>query len=373
MAKSSKLVVMISSRCNDLFPAVGGRRLSEVRIELKKEIEALDVFGRKVFEVWINEEAPPKGGAWDSWEVCLAAVRDCDVLVCLSNGNAGWAQEPGEVGICHAELMTGLSIAPAKVFVIGMPNIAAAKTPEGRRNLRFQDYVKMQSLFQGGVVVTVEELKTRVREAVAEPLITLAQAGVLESGKGRFSSGQALDWSRLNFEMRQKEMRRVLSEAMLERADSTMQDENVIVKLGGTDVLIVPNAIPAAITVSAARELVGQPFLQDHKFSGVLKGKRGGPVHVIACHKTATEAQATKFLGFPDATLVSAPFGIFAADNLQKVQLAFLVNCRDDANTRHQTQRFFEWLAQTGEEALLEERAKARARIVTAIAKESVQ
>jgi hypothetical protein len=80
--------------------------------------------------------------------------------------------------------------------------------------------------------------------------------------------------------------------------------------------------------------------------------------------------QATKLLGFPDATVVSAPFGIFVADNIQKMQFAFIVNCRDEANTRHGVQRFFEWLAQTGEDALVAERAMARARIVAAIAKE---
>ena len=59
------------------------------------------------------------------------------------------------------------------------------------------------------------------------------------------------------------------------------------------------------------------------------------------------------FSGFPDATVVSAPFGVFVADNIQKVQFAFIVNCRDEANTRHGVQRFFEWLAQTGEESLV--------------------
>jgi hypothetical protein len=89
MAKSSRLVMMISSRCNDRFPTAGGRPLSEIRRELKKEIEALEVFGRRPFEVWINEEVPPQGGTWDSWEVCLEAVEDCDILIVISNGNAG--------------------------------------------------------------------------------------------------------------------------------------------------------------------------------------------------------------------------------------------------------------------------------------------
>jgi hypothetical protein len=110
MAKSSKLRIMISSRCLDYFP--DGQvvtRLSDIRRELKTEIEAIEVFGKKVFEVWINEEAPPQGGTWDSWDVCIEAVKGCDVLLAISNGNAGWANEAGAVGICHAELMTALS------------------------------------------------------------------------------------------------------------------------------------------------------------------------------------------------------------------------------------------------------------------------
>ena len=94
-------------------------------------------------------------------------------------------------------------------------------------------------------------------------------------------------------------------------------------------------------------------------------------MHIIACHKTATEAQAIKLLGFPDATVVSDSFGIFVADNIQKVQFAFIVNCRDETNTRQRAQQLFDWLAETGEEVLVAERGKARARIVRAIAKET--
>lgn len=110
---------------------------------------------------------------------------------------------------------------------------------------------------------------------------------------GKFHSGQALDWSRLDFPARQAEMRKVLRDAML-----------------------------------------------------------------------------TKLLGFPDATVVTPPFGVFVADNVQKIQFVFITNCRDEANTRHGLQRFFDWLTQTGEDVLLAQRAKARARIVRAVAKE---
>ena len=373
MAKSSKLRVMISSRCNDRFPQKSGRVLSDIRKDLKKEIEALKVFGEPIFEVWINEDTPPQGGTWDSWDVCLQAVDDCDVLIALSNGNAGWAENGGDIGICHAELSRGLSRAPGKVRLICLGNIATPDTAEGERNKRFQEYVNKQSLFRGGNVATEADLKARVKEAVRDALIKLAQAGVREASKGRFHSGEALDWARLDFAARQKAMKNVLREAMRQRAGSSTDGEHLFVRLGGVDILCVPSAIPAALTVSAAKEMVGQPFLRDHELSSTLtkgKKKRGGPIHVIACHKGATEAQATRLLGFPDATVVSAPFGIFVADNVQKVQFAFIVNCRDESTTRHGVQRFFQWLAQSGEEALVAERAKARGRIVAAIAKE---
>jgi hypothetical protein len=371
MAKSSKLVVMISSRCDDKFPVDGGPPLSATRIQLKDEIEALDVFGKKIFEVWINEKEPPQGGTWDSWDTCTRAVKDCDILIVLCNGNAGWAKEAGDIGICHAELMTGLSQARAKVRLIALGNVTSADPAQEQRNRKFQDYVALQSQFRGGKVASVDDLKTRVKEAVRDALIALAQTGVEEANQGRFDSGPALDWSRLDFRTRQEKMRGVLRDEMGNRLGSS-EDENghLFAKIAGREVLIVPNAIPAALTVGPAKEMVGQPFLRDHELAGALQGDRGGPVHVIACHRTATESQAARLLGFPDAEFVSTPFGVFVADNVQKVQFAFLINCRDEANTRHGAQRFFEWLAQTGEDALVAKRAAARARIVKAIAQE---
>jgi len=124
------------------------------------------------------------------------------------------------------------------------------------------------------------------------------------------------------------------------------------------------------MTVASAREMVGQPFLRDYESADLLKGERGGPIHLIACHRSVTEAQAAKQLGFPDATIVSPAFGVYVADNIQKIQMVFIANCRDETSTRHGVQRFFEWLEQSGEAKLLSDRAASRARIVQAIAAE---
>jgi hypothetical protein len=62
MAVSSKIKVMISSRCDDRFPARTRTSLTDVRRELKTEIESAGLFGKNLFEVWINEEPPRRAG-----------------------------------------------------------------------------------------------------------------------------------------------------------------------------------------------------------------------------------------------------------------------------------------------------------------------
>ena len=68
MATSSKIKIMISSRCNDRFPLsdTSARDLSEIRKQLKSEIENLWVFGRAIYEVWINE-LETEDAAKDAW------------------------------------------------------------------------------------------------------------------------------------------------------------------------------------------------------------------------------------------------------------------------------------------------------------------
>jgi hypothetical protein len=116
--------------------------------------------------------------------------------------------------------------------------------------------------------------------------------------------------------------------------------------------------------------MVGRPFLRDHLLASSLK-VAVGPVHLIGCNRGATESQALQLLGFPDATVVAAPFGIYVADDVQKAQFVLLSNCRDETATRHALQRFIEWLDIAGEAADLVERARSRKRIVQIIAKET--
>ena len=360
---------MLSSRCND--PVIPGRSetLTELRRDLKDAIEAKEVLGGRLFEVWINEDSPPAEGVRDSWDTCLQAVRDCDILIVLSNGNAGWAVGDGDIGICHAEYMEGLRSAQAKVRLVALPPAVLPPGEASERNLRFQEYTSRQTAFRGGEVRTYDDAKKRVFSALNDALILLTQRGVQATASTRFDTGAALDWTRLDFRLRKNAMETTLKAALGGLTGAKTKDDHVVIDLNGTKVAVVVNAIPAAFSVSAARELVGRPFLQDHEKVGILQSAHG-PLHLIACHRGATETQAVSLLGFPDATVVSGPFGVFVADNVQKVQFAFLSNCRDDTQTRHACQRFFEWLLQTSEVELVAKRAISRARIVNAVAKE---
>jgi hypothetical protein len=370
MAKSSKIRVLLSSRNKDRFPAADGEPLTRIREALKTEIEAFELFGEPVFEVWINEHEPPAGADQDLWAECLDQVRDADVVIALTNGYAGWVGPSGDVGICHAELMEAYNAAPGKLRVISLGKAAGGTAAERRRNAEFQKYLDSRNLFSGPQVNTVEELSATVKRALRAAVVSLAQSGVIEAGRGRGYLGDALDWTRMDFRRRKAAMEAVLQQAMARQPGAVPQHDKVVATLAGKKVLLVPHAIPAALSVAQAKEMVGRPFLKDHELLELLPKNGGGPVHVIACHKTATETQATALLGFPDAIVATPPFGVYVADPMQKIQFVFIVNCRDSTTTRFGVQRFFEWLETAKEAEPMAQRALARARIVGAIARE---
>lgn len=373
MPTLNRIRVMISSRCNSPFPDGAGEQttLSAIRRELKAEFEAARLLDdSRLFEIWINEEEPAAEASRDLWDKCTDEVRRADIVLVLYNGDSGWTTADGSIGICHAELMAGLSSAPAKVFVLQMEPLANGISED--RDARFRTYATNRQFF-GAPARDALDLKQRCREALRAAVTEMVSLGAREARKGNFHSGDALEWSRLDYPRRKQRMEKTLHEALLRRRGSTAEEGAIVVQIDRRPILVCIHAIPAAFSVAAAREMVGQPFLYDHRRAGSLRGKRVGPVHLIACHRRITESQSLKQLGFPDATVVAAPFGIYLADDVQKIQLIFLADCGDETTTRHSLQRLFDWLAQSGEDALLSSRAGARKRIVQAIEKEATR
>ncbi|HIF00290.1 MAG: hypothetical protein ABGZ23_29035 [Fuerstiella sp.] len=365
---------MISSRCSDKVSIKDKLRpMSELRKALKVELEKIKLGGKSVFEVWIHEDEDVLPGDQTSWDHCMSRARKADLMLVLYNGNAGWSGASSRigdhVGICHAEFDEAFDRCPGKVRSVQLPAIKAKKdSPDDR----FQKYFQKQGVFGAQATTGEEAIKGATKAAVAA-LLDLARAGGGGGSRGSYYAGEALTWTRMDYQQRRRVTTETVVEFLTQRAKSStarLPANTVVYKLSGNDVAFVCDCIPAAMGTAAARELVGQPFLKDHQIATALPKKVVGPVHVIACQRGVSESQALKQLGFTDATVVSAPFGVYVADDVQKIQMVFVSNCRDETTTRHHVQRFLMWLDEQGEDRLLAERAASRRKIADLIAAE---
>src|SRR5947209_1811574 len=358
---------MISSRCNDEFPlrSKDAIRLTDLRVEMKKEIESAETLGSRLYEVWIHEQAGVSAER-NSWEECVRQARDCDMFLMLYNGNAGFKGkgELATVGICDAEFQAAFAAAPSKVTVVDIFERGSPAAPSGAHHKAFQERIERENVF-GSRPASIQELKDAIRRAVATRTVELAQKGVLAGRRGRGHLGPALDWRRLGYTERADRMRSAVVSALGGRLDAG----TCAIELDGRSILCRPAAIPDSLSVAAAREFVGQPHLRDHADAVRLKKCHGGPVHVIACQRGATESQAQRMLGYPNATVVPAPFGIYVVDPIQAVQFVLIANCSDEHATRLAVQGFLEWLSQAGQLPILVQTARKRKEVVTLLAK----
>ncbi|MCI0434926.1 MAG: hypothetical protein L0271_14990 [Gemmatimonadetes bacterium] len=369
MPTPRRISVAISGRNNDTFPSGTDSNdvpLSQLRSRIKREIEAETLFGEAAFDVWINEEGPTPDNVDTLWDQCLDEMRRADMVLALVNGNAGWSNSAGDMGICHAELKEAMDIAPAKVRRISLEPHAKSSR---RQDVDFRNYLDtgrriMRIVEDGESLVTVA--KAEVRDAVTR----LVGLGVREAKRGKYHSGTALDWSLRDLQSRKATMETAMCRILQDHGAERLDAGSVVHSIAGQSILIRVHAIPDALSVSAARELVGQPQLRDHLEVGKLLKRTAGPIHMIACHKGVTERQASSVLGSPDATFVKGPFGVFVADGVHKTQLVFVRDCRDEGTMRNGIQRFLEWVDETAEDDRIVDRARSRARIVRAIAKE---
>lgn len=368
-SETQPLDVLLSSRCRDEFPDPDGKpvALEKVRRELKRRLEAITLGGRQVYRVWIHEDESDSNALVSNWEKCLEKSRAVDVFLALYNGRAGWlgANSPARegVGICHAELEAAFNQAPSKVRCIFLnpPVSCEAGSPDAR----FQDYVSGLNL-PGAQVRHTGAVFDAAERLAAAIVLGLAREGVGINSSGGYYAGEALEWSRMNFQTRRERMTAAVAGLLRGRGGpqpSRADDRLAVVAIRGVRVGFLCDGIPAALGIAAARELVGQPFLRDHERTGDWDAAIAGPVHLIACQKNVTESQALRQLGFPDAVVVAHPFGIYVADEAQKIQMAFIANCRDETTTRKGVQTFLNWLNEHGEVKRLVSRAQARRRL----------
>jgi hypothetical protein len=366
--------VMISSRCKDYVTADGTSfLLAQLRKDVCADINETKLFGQAIFQCWINENEPAKPADRDLWDECMRNVRRAHVVIVFFNGDAGWTGVDTDIGICHAELDAALLTGRERTYVIQLPlSTKPARAGSKQRNDRFCTFISQEQLFTGEPVQQLEHAKELVRQTLAEAVASMARTGALQTRKDSYALGQALEWSKLDYAHRKQAMEAECSAYLSERFGdgnfTSQANGSLCATIGKAHVLLRVHAVPAAFSIAAAREMVGRPFLEDYRYFDA--NGACGPVHIIACQKTATEKQATDLLGFPDAIVVTTTFGVYAADPIQKIQLVLLAGCRDATTTRYALQRFFDWLARSGEGELLVRRAVSRRAIVAAILQE---
>lgn len=367
---ADRLTVMLSSRVDDPTSSLpDGTTMRELRDQLCETIEEVTLPGTDdaLFDVFVNEGAGAQAADADVEAHCRARVAAAQLVLVLYNGSAGWASQ-GLQGICMAELKAAMDVAPHKVRVIRLPLIEAKKKVDRDFQRYFEDH---RPFATDSEVDTVEDITAQclkaLREAVVEMVTQRARDGSLRAARSR---GDAFTWARMSMAERAREMRAAGVSALKDsrEAKAVGRDGHLVaVPWGGSEVLFRVDAVPAAMSVAPAREMVGQPFLRDHELSGEL-GERSGPVHLVLVQGGATEAQAARQLGSPDATIVPTDFGVYVADEIQKVQMIFVARCIDTQAIVGRIQTLLNWLEATAEGDRLALRAADRAKLVKLIA-----
>jgi hypothetical protein len=365
-AKLRAIEVMLSSRVDDPASKLpDGTSMRQVRERLSNDLSARLFDLDDLFSIFVNEASAALEADRDIEQHCRELVDRADIVLVLYNGSAGWASQ-GLEGICQTELRVALDQAPYKVRVIRLPETRSRK----KIDLEFRKFVAGQNVWMSQEVDTYDgvrdEARRALRHAVAEMVHERARLGSRRFASGR---GEALRWRRLDFRTRAARMRRATAEALIEaRGGRDIGDTSgpciVELEYDGARLLLRVDAVPAAMSVAAAREMVGQPFLRDQELAESLKDGAVGPVHVVACLAGVTEAQAARQLGFPDAMIVPTDFGIYVADAVQKIQIIFLTHCINTNAVNSTVQNLLDWLRSSAEGDLLVRRAQERAQIV---------
>ena len=94
-----------------------------------------------------------------------------------------------------------------------------------------------------------------------EALVELVDLGGRETRKGRFDSGEALDWSHLNFEDRKKAIECIVQDTLEKRTGSKNESGSIFIHIKDLRSHVLIHGIPSTITNAAAREMVGRPFI----------------------------------------------------------------------------------------------------------------
>lgn len=367
-----QLRLMISSRSNtEVF---GATRLTDIRLRLKEAIRSIRWTGvmakgssasmigddESLFEVWIHEPEAGEPVDESTFELSLRKVREQDLVLVLYSGEAGWVSKDRDIGICHAEALEAIARRGKVTPVFELTPVIEPKTDADHR---FAAYLKRQHAFTK-TCNSEAELQRAVLECIRDRVLELAHEGGQQLV--RRDRGAALDWESLTLIPRRAQMCAALRDAL--RSDPVAEPGVLPADLGGVRYTLRIDAVPDAMSVAAARELVGQPHLRDHERASQIGDDAPGIIHLIGCHRGVTRTQATRLIGTPDAIAIESEFGVLAVDVATQNQYILLRHCADADSIRSRITQLDQWLLSSEFGRKLEQRAATRVQLLRLMA-----
>jgi hypothetical protein len=359
-----KIKIFLSSRVNSSFKKLDPTfSLADLRGFLKKELAGQTFFDEQILDVKINEESFDSTIAKDAFDNCMSVMRSCNVIIILYNGEAGWAiaGSGSANGICHEEFLIAANEFSDMSFILDLSEFFDSPTDveAQKRNALFAKDVG--DFFQHRTSVKAkdaDELKVNVLAQVRQYVLkaiekAFATQKAVVSGASVF--GDTLDWSKLNYAERKKEL-----EKNLETAFGALPGFEGVIK--------AYHGIPDNMAVADARGMIGRPFLYEHND---VEGSsfKSGVIHFVAVYGNATATQIKGLVGYPDLTVIKASFGFYLWEHTTHIQLFFLKSCINPQTVRTRYSEVANWLSSSREQANVLARAGARYSILEAINK----
>jgi hypothetical protein len=374
--KAKKIKVMISSRCSDIIN-VGKAEITftDLRDYILSELEKEKFLGHDIFDVVISEKIIEPADD-TSWNKCLKEIKDSDIVVVWFSGHEGYKDEGKTIGICYAEFIEALQNNPSKVFLIDFRklNILYSNKDEIKKEVKegsdFAKYVGRRDNWLHKVeinkVASIDDLKRDVlqksKDIILAGITNFVLSGSSNLRQVNHQFGEGLQWTKLNYRFRQEAIKHYIQKALdsfLSQADFKPIKKSCIV-----------HALPDAMSIAEARELVGRPYLKDLDYLSLIES---GPIHVIGVYKNATEGQLRDVIGHQDVAIIQENFGFYVWDLVNHVQLVYLTNCKDPEVTLLKTQEYFTWLRIHDETKYVVDRALRRIEILRIIKQQKVE
>jgi hypothetical protein len=356
--------IFISSRVNSALTGIPGQyTLRDLREYLQEKLTAETFLGKQPLEVLINEKTFTGTLSMDAFTNCMKELRNAHIVIILYNGEAGWtiSDNASANGICHEEAMVAMNEFSDMSYILDLRDFSTLPA-DGDASAANESYSRdISGSFPTMVRITAqnfEQLKSRTLEQVEQYVLTaigkaMAAQKMLVAGSSTF--GATLDWSKLTY----AERKILLEQKMKEVFEPMAAFKRVLRSYHG---------IPDNMSVADARNMIGRPFLYEHT---AIKGSgfTSGIIHLVAVYGNVTEGQAKGLVGYPDITVIKAPFGLYLWEKNMHIQLFFLKSCINPQTVKTRYSEVSNWLNASREQANIIKRAGCRYAILDTINK----